>query len=76
MFSTLAKSDIFFFITAIAVVVLTVAIIVVLVYVGRIARSLSNIAKNAEEESQKGILATIISSIAGAFLNRTSKKKK
>lgn len=73
---SLMKSDVFFFITAVAVVILTIAALFVLYYLYTIARSLSRIAKRAEAESEKGILATLAGSIVSAlFKKKTSRKK-
>lgn len=70
------KSDIFFFITAAAVIILSIAALFVLAYLIKIAKSLSKIAKRAEAESEKGILATLASSVVSALFKMKSSRKK
>lgn len=48
---TLAKADIFFFITAIAVVILSAAFAVVLVYIIRILKRVDEISERVKKES-------------------------
>jgi len=48
---TLMKADIFFFITAIAVVLVTIVFIVVLVYVAKILKDIKYITKKAKSEA-------------------------
>ncbi len=53
--NTLIQADIFFFITSIAVIVLTLLLIVLLVYGVKIARTISSIAHTIKEESENVI---------------------
>lgn len=48
---TIAKSDAFFFITSIAIIVIAIAVIIVLFYVIRLARHIAYVAKKIREES-------------------------
>ena len=50
---TLAKSDIFFFITSIAVVLFTIVGVIVAIYVVKIARNISEISERANEQTKK-----------------------
>jgi hypothetical protein len=49
---TLAKSDAFFFITSIAVIVLTIALLIALYYIVRFARNAVSVSKRIKEESE------------------------
>lgn len=50
---SVAKSDLFFFVTTIAVIVLTVIIVIALSYVIRIASDIKYIAKRAKQETDE-----------------------
>src|SRR3989338_3680306 len=50
--SEFMKADIFFFVTTIAVILLTVGIIIALYYVVRILRSVRNVSERVEEGSK------------------------
>ena len=50
---TLIKADIFFFITAVAVVALTIVLTVALIYVVRILRRVLFVTRRVQEESEK-----------------------
>jgi len=50
---TLVKADIFFFITAVSVIVLTALLIVSLVYISRILKNVLFISRKAKEETEK-----------------------
>lgn len=52
---TLIQADIFFFITSIAVIVLTLLLIVLLAYGVKIARTIASIANTVKEESENVI---------------------
>ncbi|MDE1988456.1 MAG: hypothetical protein KGI39_02000, partial [Patescibacteria group bacterium] len=49
----LVKADIFFFITGIAVIVITICAMIVMFYVTRILRDMKRISKTMSEESDK-----------------------
>ena len=48
----LAKADIFFLITAIAVIIITVIVLIALFYIVKILRSIENITENVKNESK------------------------
>ena len=50
---TLLKADIFFFVTTIVVIVLSIVIAVALVYVVRILRDILHVTRNVRDESDK-----------------------
>lgn len=50
--NTLAKADVFFFITSIAVVIITIACIVVLVYLALVMRNIKRISDAAHREAR------------------------
>ncbi|MDQ5911950.1 MAG: hypothetical protein QG568_163 [Patescibacteria group bacterium] len=52
---TLIQADIFFFITSIAVIVLTLLLVVLVAYGVKIARTISSIANTIKEESENVI---------------------
>ena len=83
----LVKSDIFFFITGAAVVVLALAVLVALVYVIRILRNVSDISDRAREETEllqedihaarsKARQAGLIAAIFGIIRALFKRKKK
>lgn len=51
--TNIIKSDIFFFVTAVAVVIVTICIIIMSFYVIRILKDLKIISQKAKDESQK-----------------------
>jgi hypothetical protein len=51
--TSIAKSDVFFFITSVAVVVLSIGIAVALVYILRILRDLKELSSKAKDEGSK-----------------------
>ncbi|MDB5204871.1 MAG: hypothetical protein JWP09_899 [Candidatus Taylorbacteria bacterium] len=87
----IAKSDMFFFVTTIAVIIVTLVLVVALAYVIRIASDIKYIAKRAKQETDeiaddlknaretlksKGkTIATIISSLWMLRSKRRSKSK-
>ncbi|MES2223353.1 MAG: hypothetical protein V4469_00305 [Patescibacteria group bacterium] len=87
----IAKSDMFFFVTTIAVIIVTLVLVVALAYVIRIASDIKYIAKRAKQETDeiaddlknaretlksKGkTIATIISSLWALRSKRRSKSK-
>jgi hypothetical protein len=74
MLSTIAKSDVFFVVTTIAVIAITIAIIVLLIYLIGVAKTLRRIALRAETEADSwtDMIASLRKRIKQFF---TGKKK-
>lgn len=53
MLDTLAKSDLFFFLTGLAVIIVTLLVLIALVYIIKILRDVEDITDNVREESEE-----------------------
>jgi len=86
--NTILKSDVFFFITSVAVVILTILLVILIIYLIKISRDVKNIAAKAKVEANN-IIDDVSSlrqnikeqggkfkSLAGLFTNFIKKKKK
>jgi hypothetical protein len=87
---TLIQADIFFFITSIAVIVLTLLLIVLIVYGVKIARTISSITETIKKESENVVddiaelrgrvkeegvkVSTFWRFVTGFFLNKVTEK--
>ena len=74
MLESALKSDIFFFITSIAVVGVTVMILITLLYVAEILRDIRHVSKKVRDESDH--LADVLRLVADDIQKGTSKVRK